>query len=326
MNSLTTPQHPIVIHGWGNMGSAIGRCILNANPYHPLVIIGKEGRPAPVDITTYSHVTYYEGENAAAEALHNAPLYIIAVKPQDCAPALKQAAHYLSVETAVLSVMAGIKTSYLSHFMPLNPKALAMPNLASLSGHGMTGYFLDNTISEEQTHKIETCLQGLGRMLRVEKEADIDCITAVSGSGPAYYFYWVEYISTKTGLSEDKIAEAVYNFFSENVTLPAEIDAEFNDFKSALLSGAVCLGFSEDQASLLVNQTLLGAAYTLVNSDLHASVWRQKVSSKGGTSLAALSVMQGAGEDFYNAIPAGMTTARDRGVELNEEQMSKLTF
>jgi pyrroline-5-carboxylate reductase len=138
----------------------------------------------------------------------------------------------------------------------------------------MTGLYAPSIVSEDERHSAERVLQAAGETLWVDSEEQMDAITAVSGSGPAYVFLFIE----------------------------------------ALQQGAVELGFSDDQARRLAISTVLGSARLAAQSDEPAAVLRERVTSKGGTTEAALRVM--AERNVKAGVMAGMHAAEQRGREL----------
>jgi len=151
-----------------------------------------------------------------------------------------------------------------------------MPNTPAMIGSGVTGLFALPSVSEAERLGTERVLQAVGSTLWVTDEAHIDAVTAISGSGPAYVFLFIE----------------------------------------ALEQAALDLGFTTRQARQLAIETVLGAAKLAAQSDEPASVLRERVTSKGGTTEAALHIMEARG--VKDGIIAGALAAYSRSGELGE--------
>lgn len=201
-------------------------------------------------------------------------LVILAVKPQDAGEALDQLASKIDEKTLVISVMAGVTLEKMGRHLPKGKLIRAMPNTPSQLMMGMTAYCGGPGVDTDDLSIAQVTLGALGQALQVDNESFIDASTAISGSGPAYLFF----------LAESMIAAAV----------------EF--------------GFSESDATLLVQQTLLGAANLLDRSDETAADLRAKVTSKGGTTEAALQVF--AKHEVMQHLIEGFTAAKKRSEEL----------
>lgn len=176
---------------------------------------------------------------------------LLAVKPQQMRKACEPLPRYLGRQL-VLTIAAGLRLSDLSRWLGGYGKLVrAMPNTPALIGSGMTGLFALPSVSEADRRGAERIMQAIGQIVWVNDEAQIDAITAISGSGPAYVFLFIE----------------------------------------ALQEAAARLGFNEKQARLLSIETVLGAARLAMNSDEPPSILRERVTSKAGTTEAALDVM-----------------------------------
>ena len=177
----------------------------------------------------------------------------------------------------VISIAAGLRLADLSRWLGGYDKLVrAMPNTPALIGNGMTGIYAMPTVSEAERLGADRVLQAVGNTVWVGEEAQIDAVTAISGSGPAYVFLFIE----------------------------------------ALQQAAATFGFTPKQARLLSIETVLGAARLAAQSEEPASVLRERVTSKGGTTEAALKAMSEHG--FKEAIVAGALAANARGGELGE--------
>ncbi|MBF0287322.1 MAG: pyrroline-5-carboxylate reductase [SAR324 cluster bacterium] len=173
---------------------------------------------------------------------------IVAVKPQMSSSVMEELASFLASHQLVISIMAGISTRQM--VQTLNHEAIVrvMPNTPSQIGEGMSVYFATPTVNQEQLEFTKKILKATGQALAVKNEDAIDAATAISGSGPAYIFY----------IAEQMVASARQ------------------------------LGFSEDEATLLVQQTIKGAVLLWEKQEISAGELRQQVTSPGGTTESAL--------------------------------------
>lgn len=214
------------------------------------------------------------------EALRAATHVILAVKPQDAREVCAQYAPFVQESHSILSVMAGLPSATLTPWLGRKHSVVrCMPNLPALVGEGMTVYYRAPHLSLEACAAIEQILSALGRVLPVSSEDAVDAATAVSGSGPGYFFYFAE-----------RLAHA-----------------------------AEGLGFSSDEALLLVKQTLFGTAQLWEERGGSAAEWRARVTSKGGTTEACLTSLEsGKFEDLFSA---AISAAFKRAQELAKQTL-----
>lgn len=202
---------------------------------------------------------------------------VLAVKPQQLQAVAASLSSFMNTQL-ILSVAAGIRAADLSRWLGGHSKIVrAMPNTPAMIGLGMTGlYAMDAVISEER-ELAETIMQAVGESLWVDNESMIDAVTAVSGSGPAYVFYFIE----------------------------------------AMQEAAMQLGFDAVQARQLALATFNGAAQLAKQSEEPVSILRERVTSKGGTTYAALCSMDDS--SVKAAIHQAVRAAAQRGKELGDE-------
>jgi pyrroline-5-carboxylate reductase len=222
---------------------------------------------------------YGVGAATATEAVANADTVVLAVKPQHMAGLLAQIAPHLRSGTLVVSVAAGISAAFLEAALPQGtPVVRAMPNTPALVGEGMTAVSAGAYANAEQLREAEDLMRGSGKVI-VVPEGQLDAVTAISGSGPAYIFYVVE----------------------------------------AMIEGGVLLGMPRATATELVVQTLYGAATILTETGEHPTLLRERVSSPGGTTMAALRQLD------ENKVRAAFVTAMEaaarRSAELSSGQL-----
>lgn len=203
-------------------------------------------------------------------------ILLLAVKPQQmkeaCAPLLGKLG-----QAVVVSIAAGLNLETLARFLGGHRKIVrCMPNTPALIGAGITGLFALPEVSEDEKAAADRVLRAVGSTVWVADEAKMDGVTALSGSGPAYVFLFIE----------------------------------------AMQQAAADLGFSAEQARQLAIETVQGAAALAAQSPDPASVLRERVTSKGGTTEAALLTM--AEQGVKAGIIAGVKAAEARGRELGQ--------
>ncbi|MCG2585377.1 pyrroline-5-carboxylate reductase [Massilia sp. TS11] len=207
-----------------------------------------------------------------------ASVVVLAVKPQQMKAVAAALQPALGAGALVLSIAAGIRAADLSRWLGgWDAIVRTMPNTPALIGKGITGMFALDGVSAAQRAQADAILRAVGRTVWLDSEAQIDPVTAVSGSGPAYVFYFIE----------------------------------------ALQQAAEELGLTPEQGRALALATFEGAAQLAVNADEPVSVLRERVTSKGGTTYAALSSMEADG--IKQAIIRAVKAAAARGEELGRE-------
>jgi pyrroline-5-carboxylate reductase len=206
-------------------------------------------------------------------AVSGARLVVIAVKPQDIETLLGEVAPALSSEQTVLSVAAAIPTRAIETHLPDGiPVVRAMPNAPSTVHEGIAGVCAGAHAGEEQLALAEDALRALGRVVRLPESA-MDAVTAVSGSGPAYFALLAE----------------------------------------AMIEAGILLGLSREVSTQLVVQTMLGTAKLLRDEKMHPVDLREAVTSPGGTTIRAIRVLEqeGVRAAFLNAIQAAMERSQE---------------
>jgi len=209
---------------------------------------------------------------------------VMAIKPQDFNVVAKGLAAKLKHASApgplILSIAAGIRLKDMSRWLDHARCVRAMPNTPALIGKGITGLFADAAVNESDRELAQTICNAVGQSIWVSEEKLMDAVTAVSGSGPAYVFAFLE----------------------------------------AMQSAGEKLGLDVISARKLAYATLEGATQLAHNSDEHAGVLRERVTSKGGTTAAALEVMkqEGWNEILEKAIDAASRRGKAMGDELGK--------
>jgi pyrroline-5-carboxylate reductase len=216
------------------------------------------------------------------DALKAHTVWMLAVKPQQLSDVIKPLKAFLQPHTIAVSIAAGISLVTLSHWLgsleqPWPLVVRAMPNTPALVEKGMTGLVAGTAVSNHDRDVVHNILSAVGDVVWVESDQMIDAVTGVSGSGPAYVFRFIE----------------------------------------AMMVGAKQLGLDDIQAKQLTLATLAGATELAAQSSEPVSTLRERVTSKGGTTAAALSVLEA--QHFENIVTAAMQAAYDRAGELSRE-------
>ena len=267
----------IAFVGGGNMAAALiaglaGKLTAGANihvidPHAPAL----EKLQAQFGVSTAS---------SAGDALRAVDVIVLAVKPQSMKEVTAQLLPFIHAEKQplVLSIAAGIRATDLSRWLGNYPAIVrCMPNTPALIGMGITGLVASSGVTATQKAQADAILQAVGSTVWLDDEAQIDPVTAVSGSGPAYVFYFIE----------------------------------------ALQQAASELGLTAEQGTQLAIATFTGAAQLAAQSTEAVSLLRERVTSKGGTTYAALTSMEESG--VKAAIVKAVKAAAQRGREMGEE-------
>jgi len=261
----------IAILGAGRIGESLLAGLLSSGWRKPgdLVVTGRrEERLKEVADRHGVDVTL-----SNAEAVTDAGLVVIAVKPQDFDVLLGEIGGLLTTEQTVLSIAAAIPTAQIeARLAPGVPVVRAMPNAPALVHEGIAGVCAGAHASDEHLDLAEDVLSHLGRVVRVP-ERYMDAVTAVSGSGPAYFALLAE----------------------------------------AMIDAGILLGLGRETSTQLVVQTMLGTAKLLRDEEMHPVELREAVTSPGGTTIHAIRELEQAGvrAAFLNAIQAAMERSKE---------------
>ncbi|VVN00931.1 Pyrroline-5-carboxylate reductase [Pseudomonas fluorescens] len=190
-----------------------------------------------------------------AEAIKDADVVVLAVKPQAMKAVCEAIRPSLKPNQLVVSIAAGITCASMNNWLGAQPIVRCMPNTPALLRQGVSGLFATAEVTEEQRRQAEELLSAVGIALWLNEEQQLDAVTAVSGSGPAYFFLLIE----------------------------------------AMTAAGVKLGLPADIAAQLTVQTALGAAHMAVASDVDAAELRRRVTSPSGTTEAAIKSFQAGG-------------------------------
>ncbi len=202
---------------------------------------------------------------------------VLAVKPQQMKEVIAELRPHIKSQL-VLSIAAGIRAVDLSRWLNGHQAIVrTMPNTPALIGKGITGMVALPGVSPQQRDAADAIMRAVGATVWLDNEALIDPVTAVSGSGPAYVFYFIE----------------------------------------AMQQAAQEMGLTAEQGTQLAIETFVGASQLALQSSEPISVLRERVTSKGGTTYAALTSMEASG--VKDAIGKALKAAAARGKELGEE-------
>lgn len=271
MTHKDTSHSTLGFIGGGNMASAIiGGLIQQGTPASSIVVVepfeeARQRIERQFNIKTYA---------TAGPQLEELDLVIWAVKPQ----VFKEAALFTSVfckDALHLSVAAGIRSDSIAQWLNSERIVRAMPNTPALVGLGQTGLFARPSVTADDKAWVERIVATTGQYLWVNDEALLDAVTAVSGSGPAYVFFFIE----------------------------------------AMVKAGVQMGLTEEQAHQLAVGTFVGASELARSANESPTILRERVTSKGGTTYAAISAMQASGmaEQFQAALRAAQLRAEEMG-------------
>ncbi len=271
----------ITFIGAGNMaGALIGGMLQNS--FSANQIIAADPYQPSLDRLANDYQIAIASNNAEAVAL--ADVVVLAVKPQVMQEALQQCRAVLYERRPLLiSIAAGIPVASMQAWLgAAMPIVRCMPNTPALLGLGATGLFANEQVSDAQREQSERILGAVGITAWVNEEALLDAVTAVSGSGPAYFFAIME--------SMQEIAQS--------------------------------MGLDSELAQRFVQQTALGAARMAQDSDVDVAELRRRVSSPGGTTLAALHQLEQGGLQtvLQSALQAAQLRAREMAQELSSDE------
>jgi pyrroline-5-carboxylate reductase len=268
---MAVDQRRIAVLGAGRIGEALIAGLLSSGWRTTSEIVASTRRAERADelIERYG----VSASTSNTDAVRGSALVVVAVKPQDLEGLLEEVGPAISDEQTVLSVAAAIPTSAIErHLAPGVPVVRAMPNTPSTVHEGVAGLCAGSHAGDAHVTLAEEALAHLGAVVRVP-ERSMDAVTAVSGSGPAYFALLAE----------------------------------------AMIEAGLLLGLSREISTQLVVQTMLGTAKQLRDERMHPVELREMVTSPGGTTIAAIRELESAGvrAAFLNAIQAAMTRSRE---------------
>jgi len=265
----------ITFIGGGNMATALISGLVNPPRAHISIRVCDPSEQAREHLeTTFQVPTFTE----SVSAVENADVILLAVKPQNMPEVLAELSGVVRPEQLLLSIAAGTTISNINHHLGEDQAVIrSMPNTPALIGHGITGIVAGRNCTRLQREQAEEILSAAGEVVWLESESMMDAVTAISGTGPAYFFLLTE----------------------------------------ALASAARDLGLPADTADRLASMTCFGAGAMVASSPGEAEELRRRVTSPGGTTQAAMVVMENG--RFRDLVFRAAEAARNRSRELAGE-------
>lgn len=267
-------QNSITFIGGGNMATAIiGGLVADGVAAASIEVVD-------VSADTRARLSQQFGvrTHAVLEQAQLHPVVVLAVKPQQLLDVARQLGPRLG-EHLVVSIAAGIRLDDLSRWLGGHARIVrTMPNTPAMVGAGITGLFAGSAVSAEQRSRAESILRAVGAVVWVKEESELDWVTALSGSGPAYVFYFIE----------------------------------------ALEDAGIRAGLSDDVARRLALHTVFGAAKLALEAGEDPTVLRNKVTSRGGTTERAIASLEADGfmDMVARAVNAAAARSKELGDEL----------
>lgn len=272
------PIPSVAFIGGGNMANALVSGLLGqgcpASQLHVLEVsevLREQWRVRGISVTSVPDAS-----------LSSQQVWIFAVKPQQMREVVLQCKPWLKPDILIISIAAGIALNSLSSWLgspeqPYTRVVRCMPNTPALVRAGVTGMTAVEGLAQSEKDIATDLLSAVGQVVWVDNDQAIDAVTALSGSGPAYVFLFLE----------------------------------------SLMAGGQALGLSAEQARMLALATLAGSTQLAAESTETPATLRERVTSKGGTTAAALDVF--AEQGFSTIVAQAMTAANDRAAELSKE-------
>lgn len=261
----------ITVIGGGNMGITYAQSI-HANFSNSIIsIVEKDAEK----IEHLKKTTPFKVFNNAEDCIVDAEIIFLAIKPQVCQDVFKTIKDLVNPEQIIISIMAGVTLDSMSNGIGVPKIVRAMPNLPAQVGKGVTGYLNSSKISNSEAAIIKDLLSSTGTVIKLTNEQDIDAITALSGSGPAYVFY----------------------------------------FMNAMIEQAQTFGFDENEAKSIILNTFKGTIDLFENSNDSANTWIDRVTSKGGTTHQALTTFTNLNteDNIKQGVKAAFERAKELG-------------
>ena len=261
----------LAVLGAGKAGESLISGVISSGWREPGEIVATARHPERLKELADRHGIRTTLDNA--EAVEGAEIVVIGVKPQDIEGLLGEIAGAVIADQTVVSIAAAIPTALIEeHLSDGVPVVRAMPNTPMTVHEGMAGIAAGAHAQEEHMAQAEEILSSVGRAVRVD-EPYMDAVTAVSGSGPAYFALLAE----------------------------------------SMIEAGILLGLSREISTDLVVQTMLGTAKMLRDEKIHPVELREAVTSPGGTTIAAIRELEQAGvrAAFLNAIQAAMQRSKE---------------
>ena len=263
----------VMIMGFGNMGKTYANSFISSRFIKPEAIhvlvrdASKKHSENGIPNSNFSAIP--------TAKISDFDIIILSVKPQDFKQLALTIKPFIKENQLVLSVMAGVTIATIQNELNCQKVVRSMPNIPTQIGMGMTAFSASTNVDRKELFIIQNLINTTGKSVYVEDEKLLNAATAISGSGPAYVFY----------------------------------------FMNAMITAAVELGFNESEAELLVNQTFMGSVAIQNSYSISNEEWIAKVASKGGTTESALKVFNenALSKNIVEAINAANTRAIELG-------------
>ena len=263
-------QSKVAVIGAGVMGEALIVALISSGVNSNRITISEKREDRAQELIA----KYSINSSELASNVANADALLLVVKPQDMGSVLEEIKGSINPDAVVITFAAGKTISFISNGLGTsNPVVRVMPNTPTLVGAGMAAASMGVGVTAAQRDFVLGFLGATGKVIEVSEDLQ-DAVTATSGSGPAYFFAFVE----------------------------------------AMVAGAKDLGLSQEDATTLTVQTIVGAAKLLDESGKSATTLRENVTSPNGTTAAALASFASA--DLNSMVAKAMKAARDRSQEL----------
>ncbi len=240
----------VLVIGAGNMGLTYATSIGESNMLKGRDLLIMDA--APDKIKSLEKIDYFDVYDRIENCIEKADVVLIAVKPYHSADLFASVKDLVRQDQLFVSLMAGVTIKSIQDALGVKKVIRTMPNLPAQVGKGVTSFTCAPEVSQEELETVKKLLDTTGVSLLVKNERTIDASTGISGSGPAYVFY----------------------------------------FMQSMMEAAVDMGFSAKEAKMLVQQTFEGAIELFNQNDLTPEEWMNRVASKGGTTRAALDSME----------------------------------
>ncbi|MBC2840344.1 pyrroline-5-carboxylate reductase [Robiginitalea sp. SC105] len=240
----------ILVIGAGNMGLTYAQAMSKSRILKKRNIMILDSAEEKVE--QLNKMAHFDAFDKLEDCVPQADMIFVAVKPHHSKGLFEDMAGLTKKGQIIISIMAGVSIDFIRKATGLTKIVRAMPNLPAQVGKGLTSYIASEEVSRIEGLTIEELLNTTGKSILVSKEKYIDASTGISGSGPAYVFY----------------------------------------FMQSMMEAALQMGFSANDSKVLVSQTFEGAIELFNQSDLSPDGWMKKVASKGGTTQAALDSME----------------------------------
>lgn len=240
----------VLVIGAGNMGLTYAESMSKSKllKNKKLMILDN----SPEKITSLKKIPHFEVYDNLEKCLPKADLIFLAVKPYHSEDLFKRLRELINENQIIISIMAGVAINTMQDALGVHKIVRAMPNLPAQIGKGVTSFTASKEVTRIELLAIESLLDTTGKSILVSSEKFIDASTGISGSGPAYVFY----------------------------------------FMQSMMEAALKMGFSANDSKVLVCKTFEGAVDLFSQSDLSPNSWMERVASKGGTTRAALDSME----------------------------------